>query len=130
MNSYKDVETPLINSMERLIDFVTVPAEGAAPSRAAASVEPVRRLRRVTEHQARRARRAGGARTADAPVRRRRAARSASTVSAVSPGSSDQQMQPGRDARDPGLRQVRAQPGEQGVPAARCRVRTVRRCRS
>jgi hypothetical protein len=25
VNSYKDVETPLINSMERLIDFVTVP---------------------------------------------------------------------------------------------------------
>ena len=24
VNSYKDVETPLINSMERLIDFVTV----------------------------------------------------------------------------------------------------------
>jgi len=26
VNSYRDVETPLINSMERLIDFVTVPA--------------------------------------------------------------------------------------------------------
>jgi hypothetical protein len=26
VSSYKDVETPLINSMERLIDFVTVPA--------------------------------------------------------------------------------------------------------
>jgi hypothetical protein len=26
VNSYKDVETPLINSMERLIDFVTAPA--------------------------------------------------------------------------------------------------------
>jgi len=24
VSSYKDVETPLINSMERLIDFVTV----------------------------------------------------------------------------------------------------------
>jgi hypothetical protein len=26
VSSYKDVETPLINSMERLIDFVTEPA--------------------------------------------------------------------------------------------------------
>jgi Protein of unknown function (DUF3097) len=26
VHSYKDVETPLINSMERLIDFVTEPA--------------------------------------------------------------------------------------------------------
>ena len=25
VNSYKDGETPLINSMERLIDFVTAP---------------------------------------------------------------------------------------------------------
>ena len=26
VNSYKDVETPLINAMERLIDFVTEPS--------------------------------------------------------------------------------------------------------
>ncbi|GAA2468401.1 hypothetical protein Ahu01nite_002620 [Winogradskya humida] len=33
VNSYKDVETPLINAMERLIDFVTEPSEPPAADR-------------------------------------------------------------------------------------------------